>query len=130
MYRKVKPLPLKSSASLLCNNLTVLNNVERGSLNYAVVHKYLINMVCTSTDGSQVTHKQVVCKEPSASQQGNSMIMQVILHALEMKMFNPLNPLPNNKFSDCISAFADKKINICSMTPYSWILNCLSRACV
>lgn len=77
MYRKDKPLALKSSASLICNNLTVLNNADRGFINFAVIHKYLINMVCTSTDGSQVTHKQVVFKEPSATQQGTSMIMQV-----------------------------------------------------
>ena len=77
MFRKEKPLPLKSSASLLCNNLTILNNSDRGSLNYAVIHKYLINMVCTSTDGSQVTHRQVVCKEPSTTQQGTAMIIQV-----------------------------------------------------
>jgi hypothetical protein len=77
MFKKSKPLALKSSASMICNNLTVLNNADRGSLNYASVHKYLINMVSTSTDGSQVTHKQVICKEPSASQQSSSMIMQV-----------------------------------------------------
>ncbi|XP_060581903.1 LOW QUALITY PROTEIN: WD repeat-containing protein 54-like [Ruditapes philippinarum] len=76
MFKKSKPLALKSSASMICNNLTVLNNADRGSLNYASVHKYLINMVSTSTDGSQVTHKQVICKEPSASQQSSSMIMQ------------------------------------------------------
>lgn len=61
---------------MLCNNLTVLNNAERGSINYASIHKYLINMVSSSTDGSQVTHKQVICKEPSATQQGSSMIIQ------------------------------------------------------
>ncbi|WAR22423.1 WDR54-like protein [Mya arenaria] len=58
MYRKEKPLPMKSSASMICNNLTILNNAEKGFLNYAVIHKYLINMICTSTDGSQVTHRQ------------------------------------------------------------------------
>ncbi|XP_052227877.1 WD repeat-containing protein 54-like isoform X2 [Dreissena polymorpha] len=76
MYRKEKPLALKSSASLISNNLTVLNNAEKGSINYAVIHKYLINMVCQSTDGSQVIHKQVMFKEPSAATQGTAMIMQ------------------------------------------------------
>ncbi|XP_052770600.1 WD repeat-containing protein 54-like [Mya arenaria] len=76
MYRKEKPLPMKSSASMICNNLTILNNAEKGFLNYAVIHKYLINMICTSTDGSQVTHRQVLFKEPSATQQGTAMIMQ------------------------------------------------------
>ncbi|KAL4232079.1 WD repeat-containing protein 54 [Mactra antiquata] len=33
-------------------------------------------MVSSTTDGSQVTHKQVIFKEPSATQQGTSMIMQ------------------------------------------------------
>ena len=79
MFRKEKPLPMKSSASLICNNLTVLNNAEKGYLNYAVIHKYLINMICTTTDGSQVTHKQVMFKEPSATQQGTAMIMQVVI---------------------------------------------------
>lgn len=77
MYRKEKPISLKSSASSLCNNLSVFINTDRGSLNYAVVHKYLVNIVSSSTDGSQVTNRQVVCKEPSATQQGHSMIMQV-----------------------------------------------------
>lgn len=77
MYRKDKPLALKSSASLICNNLTVLNNADRGFINFAVIHKYLVNMVCTSTDGSQVNHKQVVYKEPSVTQQPAAMITQV-----------------------------------------------------
>ena len=78
MYRKEKPMSLKSSASLLCNNLSVFVNADKGSLNYAVVHKYLVNIISSTTDGSQVTNRQVVCKEPSATQQGHSMIMQVI----------------------------------------------------
>lgn len=76
MYSKTKPITMKSSTSNICNNLTVLSSIERGVLNYAVVHKYLVNMVCTSTDGTVVTHKQVIYKEPSAAQPGNSMIMQ------------------------------------------------------
>jgi len=78
MYRRDKPLVLKSSASMIGNNLTILNNADKGFINFAVIHKYLINMVCTSTDGSQVTHKQVVYKEPSVTQQPTSMIMQVL----------------------------------------------------
>ena len=77
MFRKEKPISLKSSTSFLCNNLSVFINSDRGSLNYAVVHKYLVNIVSSTTDGSQVTNRQVVCKEPSATQQGNTMIMQV-----------------------------------------------------
>lgn len=79
MYKKSKSIAMKSSSSHICNNLTVLNNAERGSLNYASIHKSLINMVSTSTDGSQVTHKQVICKEPSATQQSSSMIMEVMI---------------------------------------------------
>jgi len=63
---------------MIGNNLTILNNADKGFINFAVIHKYLINMVCTSTDGSQVTHKQVVYKEPSVTQQPTSMIMQVL----------------------------------------------------
>ena len=80
MYRKDKPISLKSSTSSLCNNLSVFVNTEKGSLNYAVVHKYLVNIVSSTTDGSQVTNRQVVCKEPS--QQGHSMIMQVPVYSV------------------------------------------------
>ncbi|KAL3863915.1 hypothetical protein ACJMK2_005636 [Sinanodonta woodiana] len=76
MYRRDKPIAFKSSVSLLANNLTCYINIEKGSLNYASVHRYLVNMVSSTPDGSQVTHKQVMCKEPSAAQQGTSMIIQ------------------------------------------------------
>ncbi|KAK3590023.1 hypothetical protein CHS0354_041048 [Potamilus streckersoni] len=77
MYRRDKPIAFKSSVSLLVNNLTCYINLEKGSLNYAAVHRYLVNIVSSTPDGSQVTHKQIMCKEPSATQQGTSMIIQV-----------------------------------------------------
>lgn len=77
MYRKEKPLALKSSASSLTNNLTVFISPEKGSMNYAVIHKSVVNVVSSSLDGSTVTNRQVICKEPSAAQQNSSMIMQV-----------------------------------------------------
>ncbi|CAC5422554.1 WD repeat-containing protein 54 [Mytilus coruscus] len=76
MYRKEKPLPLKSSASSLTNNLTVFISPEKGSMSYAVVHKSVVNVISSSLDGSTVTNRQVVCKEPSAVQQNTPMVIQ------------------------------------------------------
>lgn len=77
MYRKEKPLVLKSSASCLSNNLSVLVALEKGVLNYAVVHKAVVNIISASTDGSTVNSRNIVCKEPSAAQQSTPMIIQV-----------------------------------------------------
>lgn len=77
MYRKEKPLVLKSSASSLSNNLSVLVALEKGVLNYAVVHKAVVNIISASTDGSTVNSRNIVCKEPSAAQQSTPMIIQV-----------------------------------------------------
>lgn len=77
MYRKEKPLVLKSSASSLTNNLSVLVALEKGVLNYAVVHKAVVNIISASTDGSTVNSRNIVCKEPSAAQQSTPMIIQV-----------------------------------------------------
>lgn len=76
MYRKEKPLVLKSSASSLSNNLSVLVALEKGVLNYAVVHKAVVNIISASTDGSTVNSRNIVCKEPSAAQQSTPMIIQ------------------------------------------------------
>lgn len=77
MYRKEKPLSLKSSASSLTNNLTVFISPEKGSMNYAVVHKSVVNVISSTLDGSTVTNRQVVCKEPSTVQQSTPMVIQV-----------------------------------------------------
>ncbi|KAK3095245.1 hypothetical protein FSP39_012089 [Pinctada imbricata] len=76
MYRKEKPLTLKSSASSLPNNLSVLVTSDKSSLNYAVVHKAVVNIISSTTDGSTVTNRQIICKEPSATQQTTPMVIQ------------------------------------------------------
>ncbi|XP_060073028.1 WD repeat-containing protein 54-like [Ylistrum balloti] len=76
MYRREKPLTLKSSASALANNLSALITPEKDSLNYAVVHKAVVNIISSTPDGSTVTNKQVICKEPSATHQTTPMILQ------------------------------------------------------
>ncbi|OWF43963.1 WD repeat-containing protein 54-like [Mizuhopecten yessoensis] len=76
MFRREKPLALKSSASALANNLSALITPEKDSLNYAVVHKAVVNIISSTTDGSSVTNKQVICKEPSATHQTTPMILQ------------------------------------------------------
>lgn len=80
MYRKEKPLTLKSSASSLTNNLTVFISPEKGSMNYAVVHKSVVNVISSSLDGSTVTNRQVICKEPSVVQQNTPMIIQAWIY--------------------------------------------------
>ncbi|XP_076461073.1 WD repeat domain 54-like [Babylonia areolata] len=75
MYRREKPIILKGSSSSLCNNLAVLVMADKRQISYAVVHKYAVNVVTASTDGSSVTARQVVCKEPSASL-GNPFLME------------------------------------------------------
>lgn len=50
--------------------------IEKHQIAYAVVHKYEVNIITASTDGANITAKQVVCKEPSATQ-GNPFLTQV-----------------------------------------------------
>ena len=76
MYKKDKPITLKGSTSFLCNNLAVNIVPEKKQLNYAVVHKSVVNITCATTDGSSVTGRQVAVKEPSATQ-GLPFVMQV-----------------------------------------------------
>ncbi|XP_005088939.1 WD repeat-containing protein 54 [Aplysia californica] len=75
MFRKDKPITLKGSTSFLCNNLSVYVMPEKKQLNYAVVHKSVVNIACATTDGTSVTGRQVACKEPSAAQ-GLPFVMQ------------------------------------------------------
>lgn len=76
VYRKDKPLALKGSASALCNNLSVLPNLSKGMINYAVVHKSVVNLISSATDGSTANHRQVICKEPSAAH-SSTLVIQV-----------------------------------------------------
>ena len=76
MYKKEKPILLKGSTSALNNNLSVLAHPEKGNIQYAIVHKSVVNLVTCALDGSSVSHRQIICKEPSATH-GASMVMQV-----------------------------------------------------
>ncbi|BFZ00999.1 hypothetical protein BsWGS_04038 [Bradybaena similaris] len=67
MYRQDVPISLKSSASSLTNNLSVLPVPDRRQLLYLVVHKSLVNLVSAATDGSSVLGRQIACKEPAAT---------------------------------------------------------------
>ena len=77
-FRKDRPLVLKGSTSALCNNLSVVVNEDKRMISYAVVHKSVVNLVTAATDGSSANHRQIICKEPSASH-GTSMVLQVRL---------------------------------------------------
>ena len=66
---------LKGSTSSLCNNLAILVMPDKRQISYAVVHKYAVNVIAAATDGSSVTARQVICKEPSATQ-GNPFLME------------------------------------------------------
>ncbi len=79
MFRKDKSLALKGSTSAVCNNLSVYVNLEKGMISYAVAHKSVVNLVSALTDGSMANHRTIVCKEPSAMTQGNTMVMQVLI---------------------------------------------------
>lgn len=68
MFKKDKPIAVKGSTSSLCNNLSAYIVTGKSQLNYAVVHKSVINIACASADGSSVVGRQLICKEPSASQ--------------------------------------------------------------
>ena len=72
MFQKEKPMSLKSSASAICNNLSIQVSPAKKMINYAVVHKSVVNLVSACMDGSTVNHRQVVCKESSMA----SMILQ------------------------------------------------------
>ncbi|XP_038070732.1 WD repeat-containing protein 54-like [Patiria miniata] len=75
MFQKSKPIHMKGTASLLYNNLTVLNSPEKNMTTYAVVHKSVVCMASCASDTSNVSHKQVACKDPSPTPQ-STMILQ------------------------------------------------------
>lgn len=66
MYRKDKCLALKSSVSAVSNNLSVYVEKGRSMLHYAVVYKLVVNLVHTSLDGRNVSHRQVISREPGS----------------------------------------------------------------
>ena len=86
VYRKDKPLALKGSTSALNNNLSVQVNLQKATINYAVVHKSVVNLVSASTDGSTANHRQIVCKEPSATH-ASTMVIQVNSKTVRFKWY-------------------------------------------
>ncbi|XP_031568831.1 WD repeat-containing protein 54-like [Actinia tenebrosa] len=98
MYVKDAPVYLKSSASLLSNNLAILRSKEKESITYAVVHKAL---VCLSNvgKGGFSNLKQVACKgegahSSSAVQQAKWCVLPertvlVIASIKGVQMFDP-----------------------------------------
>ena len=75
MFRKEKSIGINSSASHLCKNLSLLVKPDKRQISYAVIHKYTVNIVTASTDGTNVSERQLLCKEPSSA--GSTFLMQV-----------------------------------------------------
>ncbi|XP_078265048.1 WD repeat-containing protein 54 [Rhinoraja longicauda] len=75
MYKREKSIQMKSSASALYNNLSVLPIPHKKLTYFAAIHGSLVNLVSTSTDGLNLSHRQLQSKE-GGSGQGSSLIMQ------------------------------------------------------
>ncbi|XP_051866369.1 WD repeat-containing protein 54 isoform X2 [Pristis pectinata] len=75
MYKKEKSIQIKSSASALYNNLSVLPIAQKNLTYFAVIHGSLVNMVSASTDGLNFSHRQLQSKEGGLVH-GTSLIMQ------------------------------------------------------
>ncbi|XP_051866371.1 WD repeat-containing protein 54 isoform X4 [Pristis pectinata] len=76
MYKKEKSIQIKSSASALYNNLSVLPIAQKNLTYFAVIHGSLVNMVSASTDGLNFSHRQLQSKEGGLVH-GTSLIMQM-----------------------------------------------------
>ncbi len=76
MYHKEKSIQIKSSASALYNNLSVLRIAPRCLTYFTVVHANVVNMVSASWDGLDYSHRQLQSKEGSVAT-SSSLIMQV-----------------------------------------------------
>ncbi|RXN16220.1 WD repeat-containing 54 [Labeo rohita] len=75
MYHKEKSIQLKSSASALYNNLSVLRIAPRCLTYFTVVHANVVNMVSASWDGLNYSHRQLQSKEGNVAT-SSSLIMQ------------------------------------------------------
>ncbi|XP_067294420.1 WD repeat-containing protein 54 [Pseudorasbora parva] len=75
MYHKEKSIPIKSSASALYNNLSVLRIAPRCLTYFTVVHANVVNMVSASWDGLNYSHRQLQSKEGNVAT-SSSLIMQ------------------------------------------------------
>ncbi|XP_068129962.1 WD repeat-containing protein 54 isoform X2 [Hyperolius riggenbachi] len=67
MYRKDKSIQMKSSASALYNNLSVLPISDKSLAYFSVVHGNTVNMVSVSADGLNFSHRQLQSKEGSVA---------------------------------------------------------------
>lgn len=67
MYRKDKSIQMKSSASALYNNLSVLPISDKSLTYFTVVHGNTVNMVSASADGLNFSHRQLQSKEGSVA---------------------------------------------------------------
>lgn len=85
MYKREQSIPLKSSASLLCNNLDVCKFSDKApnECKMAVIHKSLVwvftpkEVAAKSHPDGVLPYKQVFCKGESS--QSCSTILQVFL---------------------------------------------------
>ncbi|XP_067834600.1 WD repeat-containing protein 54 [Heptranchias perlo] len=75
MYKKEKSIQIKSSASALYNNLSILPITDKNLTYFAVIHGSMVNMVSASTDGLNFSHRQLQSKE-GGMVHGTSLIMQ------------------------------------------------------
>ncbi|CAH2299100.1 WD repeat-containing 54 [Pelobates cultripes] len=67
MYRKEKSIQMKSSASSVYNNLSVLPISDKSLTYFTVVHGNTVNMVSASADGLNFSHRQLQSKEGSVA---------------------------------------------------------------
>ncbi|TRY97838.1 hypothetical protein DNTS_014970 [Danionella cerebrum] len=75
MYHKEKSIQIKSSASALYNNLSVLRIAPRCLTYFTAVHANVVNMVSASWDGLNYSHRQLQAKEGNVAT-SSSLIMQ------------------------------------------------------
>ncbi|KAI5613142.1 WD repeat-containing protein 54, partial [Silurus asotus] len=75
MYHREKSIQLKSSASALYNNLSVLRLAPRSLTHFAVVHANVVNLVSASWDGLNYSYRQLQSKEGNMAT-SSSLIMQ------------------------------------------------------
>ncbi|XP_069488552.1 WD repeat-containing protein 54 isoform X2 [Ambystoma mexicanum] len=85
MYRKEKSIQIKSSASALYNNLSVLPILDKNLTYFTVVHGNTVNMVSASGDGLNLSHRQLQSKEGSVAV-SSSMITQASWCALPYRV--------------------------------------------
>ncbi|XP_061585938.1 WD repeat-containing protein 54 [Cololabis saira] len=75
MYHKEKSIQMKTSASALGNNLSVLRVAPRRLSYFTVVHANLVSMISAAWDGLNYSHRQLQSKEPNVAT-STSLIMQ------------------------------------------------------